>query len=191
MMHIPTRRLILLAILVLGSAGGAAVYVMRQPGPQASTPFESAALAPTSTAPSHPSAAASASPRTKTSASAPGPKAPKQQASHVPDSAVRAGTVFVDPAAVVASAPSWNSITPPTCGQWRNLLSGEQQTSYATALLHAALTNDGSSSIPPESTAVAYRSAITAACLGKGKADDDVSDVARAVYAADLGDWGP
>lgn len=104
---------------------------------------------------------------------------------------MRAGSAFVDPAAVVASAPPWNSNTPPTCGQWRSLLSDEQQTSYSTALLRAAWTNEGSSSVPPESTAGPYRSAITAACLGKGKADDNVSDVARVVYAADPGNWGP
>lgn len=191
MTHIPTRRLALLAVLVLGSAGGAAAYVMRQPAPQASAesrPSASASPAPPSAVPSA-SASVSAAPQPKTSAS--GAKAPQRQASHLPDSAVRAGSAFVDPAAVVASALPWNSNTPPTCGQWRSLLSDEQQTSYGTALLRAAWTNEGSSRVPPESTAGPYRSAITVACLGKGKADDNVSDVARVVYAADPGNWGP
>jgi hypothetical protein len=99
--------------------------------------------------------------------------------------------VFLDPAASVAWAPAWTSSTPPTCAQWRNLLSDEQQLSYSTALLRAAWVNKGSASIPPENTARSYRSAISAACVGKGKADDNVSDVARVVYAADPGKWGP
>jgi hypothetical protein len=190
MMHIPTRRLALLAILVVGSAGGAAAYLMRQPAPRASTPFASAASTPPSALPPQASAVASAAPKPPAPAS--GTRAPHQQASsHVPDSAGRADSLFVDPAAVVASAPPWNSNSPPACGQWRSLLSDEQQTSYATALLRTAWTNEGSSGIPPENTAVAYRSAITAACLGKGKADDNVSDVAHLVYAAEPADWGP
>jgi hypothetical protein len=105
---------------------------------------------------------------------------------------VRPNSVFIDPAAAVAaSAPPWTSSTPPTCAQWRNLLSDGQRTSYSTALLVAAWVNDGSSRTPPENTARSYRSAITAACVGKGKADDNVSDVARVTYAADPGKWGP
>ena len=207
MTDIPTRRarlgltggrLALVAILVLGSAGGAAAYAMRQPAPQASAGSAPSTSGPPSTAASAVPVVPSAVPRSAASA-APKPsaptttttKAPEQQSTHAQDSAVDPDAVFADPASTVASAPQPDLSTPPTCGQWRRIFSDKQQISYAKAALRAAWKSEGAAGIPPERTARSFRSAITAACLGKGKADDNVPDVARVVYAADPDRWGP
>jgi hypothetical protein len=203
MTNIPTRparlgltrgRLALLALLVLGSTACAATYVMREPAPPPSAESRqppSAAGTPASTESARPSAV----PRSERSASrlpstSTGTSAPQQRSPAAPDSAVNPDSVFVDPASVIQTPPRDGS-TPPACGQWQSLLSDEQRTSYSMTLLRAAWKNDGSARIPPESTVRSYRSAITAACLGTGTADDNVPDVARVVYAADPGKWGP
>jgi hypothetical protein len=187
-------RLATLAIVVLGSAGGAAAYAMRpSPAPQAAAESPSASAVPSPPS-ANPRPVDSASPRPPTlrpSTLTGGTKIPTQKKSHAPDSAVDPDSVFIDPAAAVASAAQWDASSPSTCARWRDLLSRDQQTSYATALLRMAWQNDGSSASPPGATVRSYRSAITAACLGKGKADDIVSDVARVVYAANPGKWVP
>jgi len=199
MTDIPTRRarlgltggrLALVAILVLGSAGGAAAYAMRQPAPQASAGSAPSTSGPPSLAASAvpsvvPRSAGSAAP--KPSAPTTTTKAPEQQSTHARDSAVNPDSVLVDP----ASTPQPDLNTPPTCGQWRRIFSDKQQISYAKAALRAAWKSEGAAGIPSERTARSFRSAITAACLGKGKADDNVPDVARVVYAADPDRWGP
>src|SRR3954469_12990445 len=143
-------RLAMLAVVVLGSAGGAAAYVMRSsPAPQAaaeSRPSASAVpSAPSASAvPSLPSASAvpslpsaipqpvdSASPRPSASTGSTG--APPANKSRAPDSAVDPDSVFIDPAVAVPSPAQRDASSPSTCGRWRDLLSGEQQTSYATA----------------------------------------------------------
>jgi hypothetical protein len=209
MTDIPTRRrglgltrgrLALLALLVLGSAAGAATYAMRQPAPQASAewrPPSAVARTPASTDPaaSTDPVGPLGGPRVDGSASHLPPTStgtsPPPQGPHPPDSAVNPYSVFVDPAATATRTPPPTASTPVTCGQWQSLRSDEQRTSDSTALLRAAWENAKSTRVPPASTARSYGSAITAACLGKGKADDSVPDVARALYAADPGKWGP
>jgi hypothetical protein len=185
-------RLAILVIAVLGLAGGAAAYAMKPP-PLPASQAEAESRPSASAEPAPPSAipqpVESASPRPLTVTA--GTMAPQQRKSHAADSAVDPDSVFIDPAAAVTSAAQWDGSSPATCGRWRDLLSGRQQTSYATALLRLAWQNYGSSASPAEATVRSYRSAITAACLGKGKADDNVSDVARVIYAANPGKWVP
>jgi hypothetical protein len=168
MTNIPTRRtlLVLLAILVLGTAGVAAAKAMKPSAPRASAEWMPPAARPP-TAPT-------------------GTRAPHQRGARAADSA--AGP---DSGLTVSPAPRWNRSAPPTCGQWQTLLSDQEQASYSTALLRAAWQNDGSSAIAPESTARSYRAAITAACLGMGTSNGNVSDVARVVYAGDPTAWRP
>jgi hypothetical protein len=188
-------RLVLLALLILGLAAGAAAYAMRRP-----TPLASAEWRPPPSAAGRPSAATdpvtpSAVPEVLPSASIPPPTSagtsvPRLQGPHPPDSAVDPDSVFVDPAATVTRAPQRAVSTPLTCGQWRSR-SDEQRTSAASALLRTAWENEGSDTIPPATTARSFGSALTAACLGKGTADDQLPDVAHVVYLADPGKWEP
>jgi hypothetical protein len=177
MAHLPARRawLALIAVLVLGSAGGAAVLVTRHSTPQAVAEWmPSARPVPGSVA-----ARATPTPRPpKTSASSGSPQARSPGA---PDSG------FVPPTATVSPAPQWNPNTSPTCEQWRSVLTEEQRTSYSSALLRAAWAGNGSARVAPASTVRAYHSAITEACHGTA----NVSDVARVVYAASPGTWRP
>jgi hypothetical protein len=115
---------------------------------------------------------------------------PQQQGPRALDSAVDPDSVFVDPASLKQASPR-DGRTPPACGQWQSLLSDDQRASYSMTLLRAAWRNDGSAEVPPESTVRSYRSAITTACLGEGKADDNVPDVANVLYTAHPGKWGP
>jgi len=201
MTEIPTRRglgrtrglLTLLAVLVLGAAVGAAAYAARQREPRAAAEPRPAASAgwtpPTASIPPSTTPRASASTATAGHPSASIGTTASQQAARPPDSAVE--PALADPAAGLTPVPQQTWDTPPTCGQWRDLLSGEQRTAYASAQLRAAWKNDGSAGTPPASTVRAYRAAITAACAGKARADGNVSDVARAVYTADPATWGP
>jgi hypothetical protein len=193
MADIATRtRRALLAVLVLALVGGAATYLWGQaqvaPETAADRPVPSAA--PASLPPNK------AQPESKPErvpvpeSRKPGQDERQQPGARTPDSAVHGDSVFVDPAAI-ATSPGWDPARPPTCAQWRGVLSAEQQTSYATALLRAAWTSEGSAAIPFGSTVRAYRSAMTAACLATGTADDTMVDVARALYAADPAKWGP
>ena len=196
MTDLPTRLgrtrglLTLLAVLVLGSAVGAAAYAARQREPQAARPSAAAGRTSPTVAASVPPSATPGLAASTAGQSPPslGTKAPKQT-TRPPDSAVE--PAVADPAAGLTPEPQRTWDTPPTCGQWRNLLSGQQRTSYAATQLRTAWKNDGSAEVPPASTIRGYRAAITAACAGKARADGNVSDVARAVYAADPGSWGP
>jgi hypothetical protein len=198
MADVPTRRarlgltrgrLALLAILVLVSAAGAVAYAMREPGSPASAErlaAPAAAMSPPRSEPVRPGVVPSAS---RLPSAAAGTSAPQRPGAPAPDSAVDPDSAVVDPASGTHAPPA-DGRTPPACGQWQRL-SDDQRTSYSMTLLRAAWTSDGSTGIPPESTVRSYRSAITAACLGRARADDNVPDVARVVYAADPGKWGP
>jgi hypothetical protein len=183
MAHLPARRarLILIAVLVLVSAGGAAaVQMTRHSAPRTAAewmPTASAEPTPSSVAAKSAKSATPAPPLRPTTARA---GSPRPRTSRAPDS------VFVDPA-VVTPAPQWDPNTSPTCEQWRSVLTDKQRTSYSSALLRAAWAGNGSARVAPASTVRAYHSAITEACHGTA----NVSDVARVVYAASPGTWRP
>jgi hypothetical protein len=183
------RRLALLAILVLGSAGGVGAYAMREPGAPASAerePAPAAAASPPGSEPARPGAVPSAT-RLPSAPAVTSP--PRRDGTPAPDSAVDPDPAVADPASGTPAPPP-DGRTPPACRQWRRL-SDDQRMSYSMTLLRAAWTSAGSAAIPPENTVRSYRSAITAACLGRAKEDDNVPDIARVVYAADPGKWGP
>jgi hypothetical protein len=179
------RLAVLAAVLVL-VLGAVAVYLLNRPDPRPVAEPLPAGSAPEVVTPPPSGSASAAAPGRPANSAATATRSPAP-----PDSAINPNAAFVDPAAAVSGIPQWAQGVPPTCAQWRDLMSDDQRLSYSAALLRAAWQNDGSSGTPPESTARSYRSAITGACAGPGKVNGNVSDEARVVYAANRATWGP
>jgi hypothetical protein len=182
-------RLAVLAAVLVVVLGAVVAYLMNRPDPRPVAeplPSGSAQLVPQVAAPSPAALAA-----TRASGRPAGTAATATRSPQPPDSAVNPNAAFVDPAAAASGALPWAGGVPPTCAQWRKSMSDDQRMSYSTALLRAAWQSAGSSAAPPASTANSYRSAITDACAGQDKANGNVPDMARVVYASDPGTWGP
>jgi hypothetical protein len=182
---IPQRRrswLIAALALVLAAA---AVYLVSRPSRTTAGPAPASALtrstpsAVTAEAPS-PSATAPAPP----SRSAPPTATARPTAKARP--AAEADHVFVVPTGTPGRAAATVESAPRRCAQWHGAASDE----HAAALLLAARQNEGGAEVPPPGLVRAYRLAITTACAGPGRADDNVADVARVVYETDRDRWG-
>src|SRR6185369_12671280 len=77
--------------------------------------------------------------------------------------------VFVVPTGAPARTPATSETPPRRCAQWPTTASDE----HAAALLIAARQNEGGAEVPSPGVVRAYRVAITAACAGPGRSDDN------------------